>query len=77
MNHTFVGKERKMNRCVKIARIQKNISQKELCKSIGIGVNSLVKLEKGDFSTLKYPVMIRLANALDKTPVELFFSEEE
>ena len=66
-----------MNRSIKIARIKKDISQKELCKSIGIGVNSLVKLEKGDFSNLKYPTMIKLADALGKTPVELFFSEEE
>ena len=66
-----------MNKSIKIARIQKNLKQKELCNMIGIGVNTLIKLEKGDYSTLKYPVMLKLSSALGKTPKELFFSEEE
>lgn len=66
-----------MNRSVKIARIQKNLTQRELCDITGIGINTLVKLEKGDYSTLKYPVMLKLSSALRKTPNELFFSEEE
>ncbi|MDY4604312.1 helix-turn-helix transcriptional regulator [Clostridium tertium] len=66
-----------MNRKIKIARIQKNMTQKELCHVVGIGTNTLVKLEKGDYSTLKYPVMLKLSSALGKTPKELFFSEEE
>ena len=66
-----------MNRTIKIARIQKNLTQKELCAIVGIGVNTLVKLEKGDFSTLKYPIMLKLSSALGKTPKELFFNDEE
>ena len=57
-----------MSKTIKIARIQNNLNQKELCKTVGIGINTLVKLEKGDYSTLKYPVMLKLASALKTTP---------
>ncbi|WP_317312265.1 hypothetical protein [Clostridium thermobutyricum] len=40
-------------------------------------MNTLVKLEKGNYKTLKYPLMIKLANALDTTVQELFFSDEK
>lgn len=66
-----------MNKNLKIARIQRNMTQKELCSIVGIGVNTLVKLEKGDYSTLKYPTMLKLSKALGKNLNELFFSEEE
>ena len=62
-----------MKRTIRIARIEKNLNQKELCKIVGIGLNTLVKLEKGDYSSLKYPLMLKLSNALGKTPQELFF----
>lgn len=62
-----------MKRTIKIARVEKNLNQKELCKMVGIGLNTLVKLEKGDYSSLKYPLMLKLSNALGKTPQELFF----
>lgn len=65
-----------MSKAIKIARIQKDLKQKELCKMVGIGINTLVKLEKGDYSSLKYPLMIKLSEILKKTPEELFFSEE-
>ncbi|WP_294403971.1 helix-turn-helix transcriptional regulator [uncultured Clostridium sp.] len=64
-----------MNRKLKAARIEKNLNQKELCKITGIGLNTLVKLEKGDYTSLKYPVMISLSKALGKKPQELFFED--
>ncbi len=66
-----------MERKIKIARVKKNLNQKELCKIVGIGINTLVKLEKGDYKSLKYPLMKKLADALDTTVQELFFSDEE
>ncbi|NFN81869.1 helix-turn-helix transcriptional regulator [Clostridium botulinum] len=66
---------KKMNKILKAARVQRNLTQKELCKIVGIGLNTLVKLEKGDYSTLKYPIIIKLSAALNKTPQELFFLE--
>lgn len=62
-----------MKRTIKVARVEKNLNQKELCNIVGIGLNTLVKLEKGDYSSLRYPVMIKLSEALGKTPQELFF----
>lgn len=64
-----------MKRTIRIARIEKNLNQKELCRMIGIGVNTLVKIEKGDYSSLRYPIMIKLSKALGKTPQELFFED--
>lgn len=58
---------------IKAARIKKGWKQSDLSKEIGICVNSIVKIEKGDYSTLKYPVMIKIANALNSTVEELFF----
>ena len=69
-----------MNKVIKVIKGERNkkgLNQKELCKIVGIGINTLVKIEKGDYSTLKYPLMIKLANALDTTPQELFFNEEK
>lgn len=66
-----------MSTAIKIARIQKDLNQKELCKAVGIGINTLVKLEKGDYSTLRYPVMLKLASALGTTPQKLFFLNEK
>lgn len=64
-----------MRKSIKIARIQKDLNQKQLCNIVGIGINTLVKLEKGDYSTLKYPIMLKLSSALGKTSQELFFDE--
>lgn len=60
---------------IKIARIKKSLTQKQLCELIGIGINSLVKLEKGDFSTLRYPVMKKISEILETSIQELFFNE--
>lgn len=61
-----------MRKSIKIARIQKDLNQKQLCNIVGIGINTLVKLEKGDYSTLKYPIMLKLSSVLGKTSQELF-----
>lgn len=58
---------------IKLARIKQLLNQKELCELVGIGLNTLVKLEKGDYSTLRYPIMIKLSKVLNTTPQELFF----
>lgn len=62
-----------MSKSIKVARIQEDLTQKELCKMVEIGINTLVKLEKGDYSSLKYPLMLKLSEVLKRTPQELFF----
>lgn len=59
---------------IRIARIKLSLNQKQLCEKVGIGLNTLVKLEKGDYSSLKYPLMIKLSETLGIPVQELFFS---
>lgn len=66
-----------MNKNIKIARIKCGMTQKQLCKLVGIGINTLVELEKDNFKNLKYPTMLKLSKALNVSVQELFFSEEE
>lgn len=60
---------------VKIARITKGLSQKELSESTGICRTILSKIENGDYSSLRYKTMIELSKALDITPQKLFFED--
>ena len=61
---------------VKLARIEKELTQEELCKKVGIAKSTLIKVERGDFSPLNYKKMINISKVLEKTPQELFFSEK-
>jgi putative transcriptional regulator len=62
---------------VKLARIEKGLTQEEVCKLAKIARATLIKVERGDFSPLNYKKIVALANVLGKTPQELFFSEED
>lgn len=72
-----------MNLNIKIARIKKGLTQKQLREklvndfSIGISPSTIVAVEKGDFSNLRYDTMKAIAVALDEKPQNLFFSEED
>ena len=66
-----------MKRTIRIARRNKDMTQHQLCELVGIGMSTLVKLEKGNFKNLKYPTMLKLAEALNVPVQELFFSEDE
>jgi len=58
---------------VKLARVEKGLTQEELCKMAKIARATLIKVERGDFSPLTYNKIISLAGVLGKTPQELFF----
>ena len=60
---------------VKFARINKNLTQEELCRLIGISRNRLSAIENGNFKSLNYEVMIKLSDALDVSVQELFFND--
>lgn len=68
-----------MNLNVKIARIKKGLTQKQLREklikdfSIGISPSTIVAIEKGDFKNLRYEVMKAIAEALSEDVKELFF----
>lgn len=68
-----------MNFNIKIARIKKGLTQKQLREKlvneflIRISPNTIVAIERGDFSNLKYETMTAIAEALGEDVKELFF----
>lgn len=58
---------------VKIARIKQGLTQTELGKKTGIGLNSIVKIEKDEVDTIKLGTLKKIAAALNTTVQELFF----
>lgn len=62
---------------IKLARVKLGLTQKELAKKVGISHVTLSKIEKGNYENLTLRTMLKLAEALDTTVQELFFSEEE
>lgn len=61
---------------VKIARIKKGLTQAELRELIGVSPNTLVQIEKGNYDNVKIGLAKKIAETLDSTVTELFFSEE-
>ena len=62
---------------VKIARIKKRLTQKELCKIVKTSSKKIVAIERGECDTVTIGLAKRIAKALDTTVQELFFSEDE
>lgn len=60
---------------VKIARIKKGLTQKQLRIKARISPCKLVQIERGDYSNVTYDQMVRIAKVLDSTPQELFFKD--
>ena len=59
---------------VKIARIRKGMTQEELAIATGICRTIISRIENGDFTKLKFETMNKLAEVLDSTVKELFFT---
>lgn len=62
---------------VKLLRISKHITQKELAKMVGISHVTLARVEKDDIDQIRVGTLKKIAKALNSTVQELFFSEEE
>lgn len=62
---------------VKLLRISKHITQKELAKMVGVSHVTIARIEKDMIDTVKIGTLKKVANVLDTTVQELFFSEEE
>lgn len=60
---------------VKLARVEKGMTQKEVAKKAKIARATLIKVERGIYSPLTYDKIISLAEVLGKTPQELFFDK--
>jgi len=65
-----------MNNKVKVARIEKNMTQEELSKQIKVTRQTIGLIEKGRYNP-SLQLCISIAKALDKTLNELFWEEEQ
>ena len=62
---------------LKLLRISKNITQKELARLVNISHVTLRRIEKGDIDSVRVGTLKKIAKVLNTTVKELFFSEEE
>ncbi|TYS89332.1 helix-turn-helix transcriptional regulator [Rossellomorea aquimaris] len=65
-----------MNNKVKVARIEKNMTQEELSKQIKVTRQTIGLIEKGKYNP-SLQLCISIAKTLDKTLDELFWEEEQ
>lgn len=62
---------------LKVKRILLGIkTQKDLSNKSGVGLNTIVKLEKGEIDSVSVKTLKKVAKALDTTVQELFFNED-
>lgn len=62
---------------LKLERIRRGLNQKQLSKLSGVGVTTIVKIEKGDIDSVMVHNLKKIANVLEMSIVELFFNEDE
>ncbi|WP_270838331.1 helix-turn-helix domain-containing protein [Peptacetobacter hiranonis] len=61
---------------LKLERVKRNLTQKELRKISGVSVLTIGKIEKGEKDTVKLGIYKKLAKALDITIEELIKEQE-
>lgn len=57
---------------VKVARISKGLTQTELAQKVGIGLNTMVAIEKGKFQQVGLMKLVRISEVLEVSFTELF-----
>ena len=62
---------------LKIERIKKDWTQSDLANASGIGLRTVVKIEKGNIDNVSVSILKKISKALGVPVAELFFSEEE
>jgi Predicted transcriptional regulators len=62
---------------VKIKRIIQGLSQKKLAELVGVSNVTIVKIEKGNIDNVKFGTLKKIAEVLETTVQELFFTKEE
>jgi putative transcriptional regulator len=70
----IIDKGGAMNEKMKQARLDKNLSQTELAKSIGVSRQTINMIENDDYNPT-VSLCIKICKALDKTLDELFWRE--
>lgn len=61
---------------LKIERVKRNLSQKQLSELSGVGLNIISKMENGKIDNVTFGYIRKLAKALD-IPVEELIKESE
>lgn len=62
---------------LKIERIKRDWTQSDLANASGIGLSTVVKIEKGNIDNVSVSILKKISKALDVPVAELFFNEEE
>lgn len=62
---------------LKLERIKRGLNQKQLSKLSGVGVTTIVKIEKGDIDSVTVHNLRKISNVLGMTITELFFNDEQ
>lgn len=62
---------------IKLLRISKHITQKELAKMVGVSHVTIARIEKDMIDQIRVGTLKKVAEALDTTVKELFFEENE
>lgn len=66
-----------MNMNLKLARIKKGLTQRELGKLVGLSNVTISRIENSNSDNVTKSIMIKIAKELDTTVQALFFDEEE
>ena len=66
-----------MNMNLKLARIKKGLTQRQLGKLVGLSNVTISHIENSNSDNVTKSIMIKIAKELDTTVQALFFDEEE
>lgn len=62
---------------LKTERKKLNLTQRELAELSNVGINTLLKIEKGNLDSTKVGTLKKIVNTFGVQLVDLFFKEEE
>lgn len=61
---------------LKIERIKRDWTQTDLANASGVGISTVVKIEKGNIDNVSVSILKKIADALNVPVAELFFTKE-
>lgn len=62
---------------LRVERIKLNLTQRQLSDIANIGLNTIVKIEKGNLDSVKVGTLRKISEIFDISIVNLFFEDEE
>jgi putative transcriptional regulator len=73
----YGGENMKKNIKMICKRLEKDLTQQQLREKSKTSLNTIVLLEKGIIDNIRVGTLKKIANALDSSVRELFFSDDE